>query len=36
MNLRTINLNGYIDEEVFYGDEITPAMLHDALYGENG
>ena len=36
MNLRTINLNGYIDEEVFYGDEITPAMLHDVLYGENG
>ena len=34
--MRTINLNGYIDEEVFYGDEITPAMLHDALYGENG
>ena len=33
MNLRTINLNGYIDEEVWYGDEITPAMLHDALYG---
>ena len=36
MNLRTINLNGYIDEDVWYGDEITPAMLHDALYGENG
>ena len=34
--MRTINLNGYIDEEVWYGDEITPAMLHDALYGENG
>ena len=33
--MRTINLNGYIDEEVWYGDEITPAMLHDALYGEN-
>ena len=33
--MRTINLNGYIDEEVFYGDEITPVMLHDALYGEN-
>ena len=32
--VRTINLNGYIDEEVWYGDEITPAMLHDALYGE--
>lgn len=34
--MRTINLNGYIDEEVWYGDEITPAMLHDALCGENG
>lgn len=34
--MRTLNLNGYIDEEVWYGDEITPAMLHDALYGENG
>ena len=34
--MRTINLNGYIDEDVWYGDEITPAMLHDALYGENG
>ena len=34
--MRTINLNGYIDEEVWYGDEITPSMLHDALYGENG
>ena len=33
--MRTINLNGYIDEEVWYGDEITPTMLHDALYGEN-
>ena len=33
--MRTINLNGYIDEEVWYGDEITPSMLHDALYGEN-
>lgn len=34
--MRTTNLNVYIDEEVFYGDEITPSMLHDALYGENG
>ena len=33
--MRTINLNGYIDEDVWYGDEITPAMLHDVLYGEN-
>lgn len=35
MNLRTINLNGYIDEEMWYGDEITPGSLHEALYGEN-
>jgi len=34
--LREISLNGYIDEEVWYGDEITPAILHDALYGEDG
>ena len=34
--MRTINLNGYIDEEVWYGDEITPELLHTALYGENG
>ena len=33
--MKTINLNGYIDEEVWYGDEITPSMLPDALYGEN-
>ena len=26
-------MNGYIDEEVFFGDEITPANLHEALYG---
>jgi len=26
-------LNGYIDEEVFFGDEITPDSLHEALYG---
>ena len=34
--VRTVNLNGYIDEEVWYGDEITPGILHDAFYGENG
>lgn len=33
--MRTINLNGYIDEEVWYGDEITPSALHEALYGAN-
>lgn len=31
--MRELNLNGYIDEEVWYGDEITPALLHEALYG---
>ena len=34
--MRTIKFNGYIDEEVWWGDEITPEMLHDQLYGENG
>lgn len=32
--MRTIDLNGYIDEEVWFGDEITPDLLHEALYGE--
>jgi len=31
--MRTISLNGYIDEEVWYGDEITPRALHEELYG---
>lgn len=31
--MREINLNGYIDEEVFFGDEITPEALHEVLYG---
>lgn len=31
--MREINLNGYIDEDVWYGDEITPDALHEALYG---
>ncbi|MBP5461863.1 MAG: Clp protease ClpP [Lachnospiraceae bacterium] len=30
--MREITLNGYIDEEVFWGDEITPTMLHSLLY----
>ena len=30
--LRVINLNGYIDEDVWYGDEITPDMLHEQLF----
>ena len=32
--MRVINLNGYIDEEVWYGDEITPDILHDQLLAE--
>lgn len=31
--MRTVNFNGYIDDEVFWGDEITPESLHDSLYG---
>ena len=31
--MRDINLNGYIDDEVWFGDEITPDGLHEALYG---
>lgn len=31
--MREISLNGYIDEEVWFGDEITPESLHEALYG---
>ncbi|MEG0936062.1 MAG: ATP-dependent Clp protease proteolytic subunit [Clostridia bacterium] len=31
--MREINLNGYIDDEVWYGDEITPESLHESLYG---
>ena len=34
--MREISLNGYIDEEVWYGDEITPDSLHEALYGADG
>jgi len=32
--MRIIEMNGYIDEDVWYGDEITPEMLHDRLYAE--
>lgn len=28
-------MNGYIDEESWFGDEITPNGLHDWLYGED-
>ena len=30
--MREINLNGYIDDEVWFGDEITPNSLHETLY----
>ena len=30
--MREINLNGYIDDEVWFGDEITPDSLHETLY----
>lgn len=33
--MREINLNGYIDDEVWFGDEITPESLHESLYGAN-
>ena len=31
--MRELNLNGYIDDESWFGDEITPESLHDLLYG---
>ncbi|HML48793.1 MAG TPA: Clp protease ClpP, partial [Clostridia bacterium] len=31
--MRELYLNGYIDDEVWFGDEITPEDLHVALYG---
>lgn len=31
--MREIDLNGYIDDEVWFGDEITPEGLHESLYG---
>lgn len=34
--MREINLNGYIDEEDWWDDTITPKALHDLLYGEDG
>jgi len=33
--LRELTLNGYIDDEVWCGDEITPEILHESLYGAN-
>lgn len=34
--MRELKLNGYIDEESWFGDEMTPQSVHDALYGEEG
>lgn len=31
--MRELSLNGYIDDERWFGDEITPESLHDLLYG---
>ena len=31
--MREISLNGYIDDDIWFGDEITPDSLHEALYG---
>lgn len=33
--MREFHLNGYIDDDVWFGDEITPAVLHDKLYPED-
>ncbi len=32
--MREIMLNGYIDDEVWFGDEITPYALHSLLYSD--
>ena len=34
--IRRINFNGYIDDEVWFGDEVTPEILQRQLYGEDG
>ena len=31
--MRELSLNGYIDDESWFGDEITPESLHNLLYG---
>jgi ATP-dependent Clp protease protease subunit len=33
--LRELTLNGYIDDDMWFGDEITPETLHESLYGTN-
>lgn len=32
--MREVLLNGYIEEEAWFDDDITPGTLHDALYAE--
>ena len=34
--MREISLDGYIDSDLFWGDEITPGCLKNLLYGEDG
>lgn len=34
--MREIKLNGYIDEDIWFGDEMTPDTVNAALYGEKG
>lgn len=34
--MRTIDFNGYIDDDEIWGDEVTPEHLHEMLYGEDG
>lgn len=31
--MRELTLNGYIDDDMWFGDEITPETLHESLYG---
>lgn len=33
--MRELTLNGYIDDDMWFGDEITPETLHESLYGTN-
>lgn len=32
--MREIEFNGYIDSDVIFGDEITPELFHEILYGD--
>lgn len=34
--MSTIEINGYLDDEVFWGDEMTPEMLKEQLDGTSG